>query len=394
MNATTLVSRIEAVVRAAPPPGVEVEDIEAFLARHRGSLVELVEVALRRRERPLRTLLPRAVPDAPEDLVFRVVQDGVGYLDVSEATGTVEQSCASAARRLGSRVGEPMRGVLTVTAVHVDPRKTGRGLGLGLYRTALKHAARRGYALTPHACLTHGSTSEAARAIWKRLKAEAVHEGDVVWGGPAPSEPPPPPPAPVRGGVPTRWGGRREFAPLARTDAQPGRRIVLDSGEHGVVLSVTPMLTRGAGGPDEKWAQVDLELDSGRLTVVRHTRLFAETAPPTRVVPDVLVGGVYHDPTYVWTRVVSNWEDVGHFSVQAAQARGPERRRRAQEEVDRSRTRALSFFRAFHTWRQAWPDEPVEGLDPDLYRRLQLQATSPEAAELAELSRLLTSSAS
>ena len=391
MDPKTILSAIEVQLQAHPPTGITPRDISDFVMRNRPALLKVIDGALLRRNiKPIR-IVEGPIKAEDEDLVFRVLMEGAGYVDVHDATGSVDYDCNAAARRLQIRVGERMRGFLVVgnAFVHPDLRREGRGLRL--YRCALREAARRGYALAPHRCLMRGDTSPLAEGVWTQLKAHALFEGTVLWGGLAleagescgeAAETPT--------GEPTPWGGRRG-PELDPAQAQEGHRVVTARGEHGVVTRVMRYRWRQTGREDEISYHFDVRLDSGRETSAA-LPLYQETAAPTTVIPDISFDGgkSWSAPETAWSQVVQAHRGIAGSLERARRARKATNKRDHEASARRSEKLRRERFAHFRAWREAWPQATVEGLDPRLYRLFELEEQggalgSAAAVELAQL---------
>ena len=202
--------------------------------------------------------------------------------------------------------------------------------------------------------------------------------------------------APRVEGVPTAWGGLRGAVELEREQLVVGQRVVTEEGEHGAVarleqfrMQITELFNPKAGVSQMAYKIPFVLLDSGREE--RAGALFAELAPPARVVPDVWVKDQWRAPAWVlrWAKV-----ELGELAAaksSAQRARGANQRRAVQERIAKARAGANTQLAALAAWRAENPDAAVPGLTPAALRRLTLEArehlTHDEALELAALQR-------
>jgi hypothetical protein len=202
--------------------------------------------------------------------------------------------------------------------------------------------------------------------------------------------------APRVEGVPTTWGGLRGAVELARDQLVVGQRVVTEEGEHGavarlerVVMQIFEPLNAKAGVSQRSYTIPFVRLHSGREE--RAGALFAELAPPARIVPDVWVNGVWRAPAWVLRWVKIELDELAAAKASAQRARGVGQRQAAQQRLLKARAEVNTQLAALETWRAENPDAAVPGLTPGALRRLTLEArenlTHDEALELAALQR-------
>jgi GNAT superfamily N-acetyltransferase len=118
----------------------------------------------------------------PHSFTVEIVQahgHAFGNLDIEERTVEVEHRhfddrCLRLFRQMKAYCARNPHAPVAptpwcVNSSYMDTRMRSLGLGTVLYREAVRAAARRGGFLFPDACFTMGTTSTAARQVWRRL---------------------------------------------------------------------------------------------------------------------------------------------------------------------------------------------------------------------------------
>lgn len=186
--------------------------------------------------------------------------------------------------------------------------------------------------------------------------------------------------------VETPWGGLRSSSPLDPESISQNRRVVTKAGLHGTVRKVlvysfttSRLAFSGAGvQPSEPTREKRLEftvhLDSGR-TIDTEETLYEELARPTRVVPDLSFddGNHWLSPEQAWREVLRSHNAIGYYRKKAQDSRKRQNRDQYTGAAERSRLEFEAQMQTFTDWRQAHHKVAIDGLDPLVERKLQLE---------------------
>lgn len=399
MNPDLLLSAAYEALRDNPPRGLDPAYVEGFFARNRPALLEIV-----RRAFPTARIEPTFSRLREEHRLGRLLLGAVQRHLQTRGPASAGAELAEMLDGLDdhvtyeNRVLFPyLRGQVPALAEALDhAREEHEYVGEHLFALSAALRAGRRYEGPAIEAALHHFDEEEAGIVGPALAAGlartpagdpgrlSLFAADIERLAAPPESAPP---------EPTRWGGLRGAA-IPLNALREGQRVVTEQGEHGVVADIQQIIVIGYLGSgrteDNLSRSATLRLDSGRHILARGA-LHEELAPPTSVVPDIQVGTRWLAPSEVWSQTLGRYREISRYAEKAEAARKPESRRQWQTHGARARAEFLELYGLLAAWCDAWPHEPVTGLDPRLWRQLALEAREPrsedESWELAWIRR-------